>query len=60
MTAVSLEEIFLEKARLQPKSEMEKAADPLSAMASAQTPLLVCRTAERRAITGRPSVRTRI
>ena len=44
MTAVSLEEIFLEKARLQPKSEVEKAADPVSAMASAQTSLLVCRT----------------
>ena len=37
MTAVSLEEIFLEKVRLQPKSEVEKAADPLSAMASAQS-----------------------
>jgi len=44
MTAVSLEEIFLEKARAQPKSEAEKAADPLAAMASAQTSLLVCRT----------------
>jgi translation initiation factor 3 subunit G len=39
-----LEEIFLEKARAQPKSEAEKAADPLAAMASAQTSLLVCRT----------------
>jgi len=44
MTAVSLEEIFLEKARAQPKSEVEKAGDPLAAMASAQTSLLVCRT----------------
>jgi len=44
MTAVSLEEIFLERARTQPKSEVEKASDPLAAMASAQTSLLVCRT----------------
>lgn len=44
MTAVSLEEIFLEKTRAQPKSELEKAEDPLAAMASAQTSLLVCRT----------------
>ena len=44
MTAVSLEEIFLEKVRTQPKSEVEKAGDPLAAMASAQTSLLVCRT----------------
>ena len=43
MTAVSLEEIFLERARLQPKSELEKANDPLKAMASSQTSLLVCR-----------------
>ena len=44
MTAVSLEEIFLEKTRVQPKSELEKASDPLAAMANAQTSLLVCRT----------------
>jgi len=44
ITAVSLEEIFLERARVQPKSELEKASDPLAAMASAQTSLLVCRT----------------
>jgi translation initiation factor 3 subunit G len=43
MTAVSLEEIFLERARTQPKSELEKANDPLKAMASSQTSLLVCR-----------------
>lgn len=43
MTAVSLEEIFLERARLQPKSELEKANDPLKAMATSQTSLLVCR-----------------
>ena len=43
MTAVSLEEIFLERARNQPKSESEKAADPLAAMANANTSLLVCR-----------------
>jgi translation initiation factor 3 subunit G len=45
MTATSLEEIFIERARLQAKSEVEKASDPLAAMASgAQTSLLVCRT----------------
>merc|ERR1719440_1536658 len=44
MTAVSIEEISLERVRIQPKSESEKAADPLAAMANAgNTSLLVCR-----------------
>ena len=44
MTAVSIEEIFLERARATPKSESEKSGDALAAMASSgNTSLLVCR-----------------
>jgi translation initiation factor 3 subunit G len=44
MTAVSIEEIFLERARATPKSESEKSGDALAAMASTgNTSLLVCR-----------------
>ena len=43
MTAVSIEEIFLERARATPKSESEKSGDALAAMANTNTSLLVCR-----------------
>jgi translation initiation factor 3 subunit G len=43
VTAVSVEEIFLERVRVQSKSEMEKLSDPLAAMAASGTSLLVCR-----------------
>jgi|TARA_B110000977_G_scaffold199994_1_gene289047 translation initiation factor 3 subunit G len=44
MTAVSIEEIFLERMRATPKSESEKSGDALAAMASSgNTSLLVCR-----------------
>ena len=43
MTAVSIEEIFLERYRATPKSESEKQGDELAKMASSNTSLLVCR-----------------
>ena len=43
VTAVSVEEIFLERVRVQSKSEVEKLTDPLAAMAASNTSLLVCR-----------------
>jgi translation initiation factor 3 subunit G len=44
MTAVSIEEIWLERLRATPKSESEKSGDALAAMAnSGNTSLLVCR-----------------
>ena len=43
MTAVSIEEIFLERFRAVPKSESEKSGDALAAMANTNTSLLVCR-----------------
>ena len=43
ITAVSVEEIYLERVRAQSKSEVEKLSDPLAAMAAANTSLLVCR-----------------
>ena len=43
MTAVSIEEIFLERYRATPKSESEKSGDALAAMANSNTSLLVCR-----------------
>tara|TARA_B100001142_G_scaffold184505_1_gene183849 strand:- start:626 stop:1351 length:726 start_codon:yes stop_codon:yes gene_type:complete len=43
MTAVSIEEIFLERHRTTPKSESEKSGDALAAMAGSNTSLLVCR-----------------
>jgi len=43
MTAVSIEEIFIERVRAQPKTEAEKAADPLAAMSNNNASLLVCR-----------------
>jgi translation initiation factor 3 subunit G len=43
VTAVSVEEIFLERVRVQSKSEVEKLTDPLAAMAASNASLLVCR-----------------
>jgi len=43
ITAVSIEEIFLERYRATPKSESEKQGDELAKMASSNTSLLVCR-----------------
>ncbi len=43
ITAASVEEIFLERVRVQSKSEVEKLSDPLAAMASSNASLLVCR-----------------
>ena len=43
MTAVSIEEIFLERYCATPKSESEKQGDELAKMASSNTSLLVCR-----------------
>mmetsp|Transcript_5122 Transcript_5122/g.7941 ORF Transcript_5122/g.7941 Transcript_5122/m.7941 type:complete len:292 (-) Transcript_5122:59-934(-) len=43
MTAVSIEEIFLERMRLVPKSESEKSGDALAAMSNSNSSLLVCR-----------------
>jgi len=43
ITAQSVEEIYLERVRVQSKSEVEKLSDPLAAMASSNASLLVCR-----------------
>ena len=43
ITAQSVEEIYLERVRIQSKSEVEKLSDPLAAMANSNASLLVCR-----------------